>query len=73
MLIVLLSSSAIVAQASVRGIWVVRHNMTDSIRIDRLLQFANDNEITDLFVQVRGRGDAYFKSDIEPNVTRHGK
>jgi uncharacterized lipoprotein YddW (UPF0748 family) len=50
---------------SVRGIWVVRHWLTTPGKIDSVLKLTRDCGFTDLFVQVRGRGDAYYKSQHE--------
>ncbi len=49
----------------IRGLWVVRHSITSPGKIDRLLEFARDCKITDMFVQVRGRADAYYNSSYE--------
>ncbi|MCK6619249.1 MAG: family 10 glycosylhydrolase [Calditrichaceae bacterium] len=50
----------------VRGLWVVRHNLNRPESIDSMLAFAARYHFTDLFVQVRGRGDAYYRSNYEP-------
>jgi uncharacterized lipoprotein YddW (UPF0748 family) len=52
----------------VRGLWVVRHSITSTSKIDTLLHLAQECGITDLFVQVRGRGDAYYQSEYEPRA-----
>ena len=52
----------------VRGLWVVRNEITNPSKIDRVLSDADRWHITDLFVQVRGRGDAYYHSRIEPHA-----
>ena len=52
----------------VKGLWVVRYNLTTASKIDTLLDLAHDCGITDLFVQVRGRGDAYYHSNYEPRA-----
>ena len=55
------------AQAfDVRALWVVRDYMTSKEKIDKIIKFANENNYNHLFVQVRGRGDAYYKSSIVP-------
>ncbi len=54
------------AAEPVYGLWVVRHQLTHPAQIDSLLQRALRWGITDLFVQVRGRGDAYYHSRFEP-------
>ncbi len=50
----------------VRGLWVVRHNLNRPESIDSMLAFAARYRFTDIFVQVRGRGDAYYRSNYEP-------
>ncbi|HFE65249.1 MAG TPA: hypothetical protein ENK14_12670 [Caldithrix sp.] len=52
----------------VRGLWVVRHTLTTPGSIDKMLQLSRQCGITDLFVQVRGRGDAYYRSSLEPKA-----
>ena len=53
----------------VQGIWVVRHSITSPQKVRKLVKFAAENGYTDLFVQVRGRGDAYYNSSIVPRST----
>ena len=53
---------------TMRGMWVVRHDLITPERIDSLLHISSKNEFTDLFVQIRGRGDAYYNSDYEPRA-----
>ncbi len=52
----------------VRGIWIVRHNLTSPQRIDSVIALSERLGFTDLFVQVRGRGDAYYNSRFEPRA-----
>ena len=54
--------------AKIRGLWIVRHNMNSPEAIERFLKFAEQYRFTDLFVQVRGRGDAYYESHFEPTA-----
>ncbi len=56
------------AQSPIRGVWVVRTALEDSTRINQLLRTAKTLGFTDLFVQVRGRGDAYYSSQWEPKA-----
>lgn len=53
-------------EGKIRGLWVVRHNLKKAESIDSVLAFAEHYRFTDLFVQVRGRGDAYYHSNFEP-------
>lgn len=46
------------------GVWVIRYSMTNKNEIDRFVDFAKENGITDLFVQIRGRGDAFYNSEL---------
>ncbi len=52
--------------ASPRATWVVRDALLSPKEIRRMVDDAAQAGITDLFVQVRGRGDAYYESDIVP-------
>jgi uncharacterized lipoprotein YddW (UPF0748 family) len=49
----------------VRGLWVVRHDLTSPEKIDSLIQLSRKCNFTDLFVQIRGRGDAFYISKYE--------
>lgn len=55
--------------SEVRALWVVRHTLTSADEVRRLIDRAAANGITDLVVQVRGRGDAYYNSPFEPRAT----
>lgn len=49
-----------------KGFWVVRHNLTSQHSIDQLIKFATKHGFNNLVVQVRGRGYAFYNSDIVP-------
>ncbi len=51
-----------------KALWVVRDKITTAAAIDALLEDAAVRGIFDLVVQVRGRGDAYYRSDLEPRA-----
>jgi uncharacterized lipoprotein YddW (UPF0748 family) len=51
-----------------KALWVVRDRITTAKAIDELLADATTRGIFDLVVQVRGRGDAYYRSEIEPRA-----
>jgi len=51
-----------------RALWVVRTTMVSPESVRSLVQRAKENGFTDLIVQVRGRGDAYYHSGIEPRA-----
>jgi len=62
-----LSINSLYANAfDVRALWVVRDDMVSKNSIDKVLSFAKENNYNHLFVQVRGRGDAYYTSRIVP-------
>jgi len=52
----------------VRALWVVRTTLTSPEKIRQLVASAADNGFNTLIVQIRGRGDAYYKSRVEPRA-----
>jgi uncharacterized lipoprotein YddW (UPF0748 family) len=51
-----------------KALWVVRDRITTPEAIDELIEAAATRGIFDLVVQVRGRGDAYYESALEPRA-----
>lgn len=51
-----------------RALWVVRDKITTKSAIDDLMADATTRGIHDVVVQVRGRGDAYYTSKLEPRA-----
>jgi uncharacterized lipoprotein YddW (UPF0748 family) len=51
-----------------KALWVVRDRITTKTAIDELLADSVGWNIRDLVVQVRGRGDAYYASALEPRA-----
>ena len=51
-----------------KALWVVRDRVTSAHAIDELLADATSRGIFDIVVQVRGRGDAYYRSTLEPEA-----
>jgi uncharacterized lipoprotein YddW (UPF0748 family) len=54
--------------STVRGMWVVRTSLTSPSAVARVVQQARTYGFNALFVQVRGRGDAYYRSSLEPRA-----
>ena len=52
----------------VRALWVVRHTLTSPDSVINMVRRAKESGFTDLIVQVRGRGDAFYSSKIEPRA-----
>ncbi|MEN3002688.1 MAG: family 10 glycosylhydrolase [Armatimonadota bacterium] len=52
----------------VRALWVVRTSMVSPQAIDRVVELACAYGFNTLFAQVRGRGDAYYRSSYEPRA-----
>ncbi len=52
----------------VRALWVVRTSMVSPQAIDRVVELARAYGFNTLFAQVRGRGDAYYRSRYEPRA-----
>src|ERR1044071_8288195 len=53
----------------VRALWVVRTTLTSPDKIQKLVNAAADNGFNTLIVQIRGRGDAYYNSRVEPRAS----
>jgi uncharacterized lipoprotein YddW (UPF0748 family) len=60
--------SALESSSEVRALWVVRTTLTSPERIQTMVKAAADNGFNTLIVQVRGRGDAYYRSRVEPRA-----
>ncbi|HET9372456.1 MAG TPA: family 10 glycosylhydrolase [Vicinamibacterales bacterium] len=60
------------APREVRGLWVLRTSLTSAAAIERMVTTAAEAGYNTLLVQVRGRGDAYYLSDIEPRAADLG-
>src|SRR4051794_22915247 len=52
----------------VRALWVLRSSLTTPAGIEALVRTAREQGFNTLLVQVRGRGDAYFTSTLEPRA-----
>jgi uncharacterized lipoprotein YddW (UPF0748 family) len=55
-----------------KALWVVRDKITAPRAIDDLMADATTRGIHDVVVQVRGRGDAYYASTLEPRAETLG-
>jgi uncharacterized lipoprotein YddW (UPF0748 family) len=53
----------------VRALWVLRTSLTTPASIEGLVRTAHDHGFNTLLVQVRGRGDAYYQSELEPRAS----
>lgn len=53
----------------VRALWVVRSTLTSPEKIQKMVESAATAGFNTLIVQVRGRGDAYYRSRWEPRAT----
>lgn len=54
------------AAAEIRALWVTRSSLTSPAAIASLVRTAHAQGFNTLLVQVRGRADAYYTSDLEP-------
>ena len=52
----------------IRALWVTRSSLTSAASITGLVQTAHLQGFNTLLVQVRGRADAYYSSDMEPRA-----
>lgn len=59
-------TSAVQPSDEIRALWVVRDALKTPDDIDRCIDLAIQTRFHILFVQVRGRADAYYDSSLEP-------
>lgn len=52
----------------VRALWVLRTSLSSPARVRAVVDSARSHGFNTLLVQVRGRGDAYFESRLEPRA-----
>ena len=62
------ASSSSASNNEVRALWVVRTTLTSPEKIQEMVNKASAANFNTLIVQVRGRGDAYYKSRHEPRA-----
>ncbi len=51
-----------------RGLWVVRTSMKSQASIEQVIERAYESNFNALLVQVNGRGEAYYESEIVPKM-----
>src|SRR6516225_6556315 len=56
------------APPETRALWVLRSSLTSPASISTLVHTASQQGFNTLLVQVRGRGDAYYASALEPRA-----
>ncbi len=59
-------STPILPDDEIRALWVVRDALVTPESVNRLIDFAVQTRTHMLFVQVRGRGDTWYRSGIDP-------
>lgn len=62
------STTAPASAQEVRALWVTRGTLTTPAAVRQMVQTAHDGGFNTLLVQIRGRGDAYYRSRIEPRA-----
>jgi uncharacterized lipoprotein YddW (UPF0748 family) len=60
------ASPAAIDAGETRALWVLRTSLTTPASIAALVRNASGHGFNTLLVQVRGRGDAYYRGGIEP-------
>ncbi len=63
---VFLFATTVYAEPEVRGLWVVRDSIKSRSDAEKLVDFAVTYNYNVIFLQVRGRGDAFYKSYFVP-------
>ena len=67
-LLFFLSDFLIAEDSKIKALWIVRDDMVSKELIDAAISFSVDRKFTDVFVQIRGRGDAYYNSNLVPRA-----
>ncbi|MFL2983429.1 MAG: glycoside hydrolase family 10 protein [Candidatus Neomarinimicrobiota bacterium] len=65
-LLFLLNLNLFAVSFEVRALWIVRDHIVSEKQINDIIEFAKINNYNHLFVQIRGRGDAYYNSRLVP-------
>src|SRR4051812_28606536 len=63
------TSTTSTAPPEIRALWVLRTSLATPASIRALVKTAHDYGFNTLLVQVRGRGEAYYTSDLEPRAS----
>ncbi|MFA6471050.1 MAG: family 10 glycosylhydrolase, partial [Candidatus Latescibacterota bacterium] len=69
----LINAAAVYPEQEVRGLWVVRDSLTSPVKIQELVSYADSIRCNVLFVQVMGRGDAFYQSKIAPGPEEYSQ
>lgn len=67
-LLFFLKDFLIAEDVNIQALWIVRDDMASKKLIDAAISFSIDKKFTDVFVQIRGRGDAYYNSNLVPRA-----
>ncbi len=59
-------SSEVALNQNVFGLWVTRWDFRTKSDIDTIINDCASMGITDIYWQIRGQGDAYYQSELEP-------
>src|SRR5438874_2066018 len=62
------SRKTVAAREEMRGLWVARWSLKSPAAVHNIVAAAKRTHINTLFVQVRGRGDAWYHTDLEPRA-----
>ena len=65
-LIFLFTGNIFSKEPLLKALWVVRDDMISRDLIDKFISYSVENGYKNIFVQVRGRGDAYYSSKLVP-------
>ncbi len=60
--------AAVGSSGEIRALWVLRTSLSSPASVQTLVESARATGFNTLLVQVRGRGDSYFQSRLEPRA-----
>jgi uncharacterized lipoprotein YddW (UPF0748 family) len=62
------TATATVPHGEIRAMWIVRDSLTSPEKIHNAVALAKRYHFNTIFVQIRGRGDAFYNSRYEPRA-----
>ena len=62
------AGASLPTSSEIRALWVLRSSISSPEGIADLVRSASRNGFNTLFVQVRGRGDSYYRGSVEPRA-----
>ena len=66
LVIVIIPVFSVSGEECFRGLWITSSSLFSKNEIDEVIRTAEEKKFNNLVIQVRARGDAYYRSDVVP-------